>query len=342
MAIITDADFRKALKGGLDGVYFFFGAEDYLKLHALRSAREAVCPDPSLEFFNDIKIDGSEFDPSSLVNALPTLPVMAEKKLIEITSLDLGTMKKAELDALLACLSEAADYDFNVIILSAVADGIDEGYLPKYPSPMLKKIMQHATPVHFPRSSPAQLSRWVQKHFAHNGIEADPALCSDLIDFCGKDMFVLSNETDKLSWFLLSHGRTRLLRGDMENVSIPDTGYDAFAFANAITARRRADALTVLAEMKRRRIEPTLIMGEIIKTFCDMLNIRLLADDGLSPRDIGEKLGKMHEYKVKLILRDTPSAERVRELLLLCERTDAALKLSAQGYMPIEQLICSI
>ena len=169
MEIMTDADFRKALKTQLEGVYFFFGEEDYLKLHALRSAREAVCPDPSLEFFNDIKIDCSEFDPSALANAIPTLPVMADKKLIELTGINFTVMKKSDVDALFSSLSEAADYDFNVIIIVAVADGFDEGYLPRSPSASLKKISQYATPVNFPRSTPAMLSRWLQKHFAHNG-----------------------------------------------------------------------------------------------------------------------------------------------------------------------------
>ncbi len=343
MDILAELDFRKSIKDAPSGTFFFFGAEDYLKLHALRAAREAVCPDPSLEFFNDIKIDGSSFELSALINSLPTLPVMADKKLIEVTGIDLRSMKKSDLDALFSVLAEAAEYDFNVLILSTVADGVDEGYLPKNPSATLKRFDTLATLVQFPRSNPAQLSRWVGRHFAHNGIEADPAFCNALIEHCGKDMFILSNETDKLSWFLLSSGRTRPELFDIENVTVADTGYDTFEFANALTARRRADALSVLYEMKRRRIEPTVIMGEIISTFCQMLSIRLLADDGLAPRDIGQKLGRVHEYKVKLMLASTPSADRVRELIALCKRADAAVKLSSGGgYMPIEQLICSL
>ena len=342
MNIITDADFRKNLKSGLQGCFFFFGAEDYLKLHALRAVREAVCPDPSLEFFNNIKIDGSEYNPDAFANALPTLPVMADQKLIEITGINLSTMKKSDLDAFFATLEEAREYDFNIIIISAVADGVDEGYLPKKPSAVLRRLCQYLTPVHFARSTPVMLARWVQKHFAHNGIEASPELCSAIVDYCGKDMFVLSNETDKLSWFLLSNGRARLERADINTVCIPDTGYDTFAFANALSSQNRADALKILAEMQRRRIDPTLVMGEIIKTFCELLNTRILSDDGLSPKDIGARLGGMHEYPVKLLLANGVGAPRLRALLELCAKADTALKLSPQGYIAIEQLICSI
>ena len=342
MQIITDADFRRALKGDISGGFLFFGDEDYLKLHALRSAREAVCPDPSLEIFNDIRIDGSEFDPAALANALPTLPVMADKKLIEVTGLDMSGVKKTDADALFEILEEAADYDFNIIVISAISGGIDEGYLPKRPSKMLNAFGKYLTPVHFPRSTPAMLTKWVARHFAHNGIEADTGLCSALIDYCGKDMFILANETDKLSWYLHSAGRTRLESADVGRVCIPDTGYDTFAFANAVSARRRAEALNILAEMQRRRIEPTLVMGEITATFCNMLSARMLADDGLSPADIGKKLGNMHEYKVKLMLGCGLGVDKLRALLELCAEADRALKNSSSaGYIPIERLICS-
>ena len=341
MNIITDADFRKSLKDGLDGIYFFYGEEDYLKLHALSSARQSVCPDPSLEFFNDIKIDASEFDPAALANALPTMPVMAEKKLIEMTGLNLLSLKKAESDAFFSLLSEAADYDSNVLIVVAAADGFDEGYFPRSPSASLKKIAELATVVRFPRSTPAMLSRWVQRHFAADGIEADPVLCNAVVDFCGKDMFILSGEIDKLSCYLLAHGRTRLEQKDIAEICIPDTGYDNFALTNAISERRRADALTIIAEMQRRRIDPTAVMGEIIKTFDEMLRLRLLCDDGVPQKDISARL-KMHEYKMKRYLATGISADRLRELLRLCAEADAAIKSSQQGYMPIERLICAI
>ena len=73
-----------------------------------------------------------------------------------------------------------------------------------------------------------------------------------------------------------------------------------------------------------------------------MLNTRMLSDDGLSPKSIGERLGGMHEYKVKLLLANRVGVPRLRHLLELCEKADTAIKLSPQGYIAIEHLICSI
>ena len=342
MQIISESDFRKSLKGDISGGFFFYGSEDYLKNHALKCAREAVCPDPSLEFFNNVRIDGTGFEPSALAAALPTLPVMADKKLIEITRLNMNAMKKNEFDELCAVLEEAAEYDFNIIIISVIAGGVDEGYSLKKPSKTLTAIGKYITPVYFPQSTPSMLNKWVARHFAHNGIEADPAFCAALVDYCGKDMFILSGETDKISWYLHASGRTRAEKSDIPKLCVPDTGYDTFAFANAISARRRADALNILSEMQRRRIEPTMVLGEITATFCNMLTVRLLADDGLSVSDIAKNAG-IHEFKVGLILDAGVGAERLRTLLSLCAEADRAIKNSyTSGYMPIERLICNI
>ena len=109
----------------------------------------------------------------------------------------------------------------------------------------------------FEKSSPAMLARWVGRHFEANGVAADPMLCRRLVDYCGTDMYRLSSETDKLSWYTLAAGKTSASPADIERVNIADTDYDSFAFANAVMENRSADALRILAEMKRRRIEPS-------------------------------------------------------------------------------------
>ena len=107
-------------------------------------------------------------------------------------------------------------------------------------------------------------------------------------------------------------------------------------------ANKKNEALEVLSEMKRRRIEPTVILSEITGAFCDMLSVKLLTADGLMPADIAARL-KIHEYKVKLCLRAASDTERVRHAVGLCTEADSALKLSSSpGYTVIEKLVCSL
>ena len=54
MEIITNADFNKKIKENPDGNYLFYGEEDYLKSHAIKSLKDAMGIDEALEIFNSV------------------------------------------------------------------------------------------------------------------------------------------------------------------------------------------------------------------------------------------------------------------------------------------------
>ena len=75
--ILKESDFRKEIKTAPRTAYLFFGDEDYLKLSAVRLAREALCPDPSFSVFNEMRLDATDFTADRLVDALMPMPMMA-------------------------------------------------------------------------------------------------------------------------------------------------------------------------------------------------------------------------------------------------------------------------
>ena len=90
MNMIKEADFRKAIKSEPDKAYLFFGDEDYMKSFAVTTARDAIVPDPSFAFFNEIKLDSFSYSPEALTDALMPLPMMADRKLILLSGLRIG------------------------------------------------------------------------------------------------------------------------------------------------------------------------------------------------------------------------------------------------------------
>ncbi len=339
--IMTESDFRKSIVKSPARGYLFFGDEDYLKAFALKTAREAICPDPSLAPFNDVKLEGLDLTPDILLGAITTLPMMSERKLVEVSGMNFSELRGNKFDEFCKVLFLLEEYDYNTVILCVPAGGIDAGQLPKKPSAALKKLSEYLVPVHFSASTPLMLSRWAARHFNANGVRADAAVCSTLVDYCGTDMHRLAAETDKLSWYALANGRDEVFPDDIKRVAIADTSYDTFAMTNAVMDNNKGTALSVLSEMKRKRIEPTVIMGEVIRVFCDMLTVKTMTDEGLTAGEIASKL-RIHEYRVKLCLRSGASRERLRRIVDLCADADAALKLSPQGYTAIERLICSL
>ena len=344
MQIIKEADFRKEIKVKPACGYLFYGDEDYMKGFAIKQAIEAIAPDPSFAFFNELRFDALSYTPEALLDALMPLPMMAERKIIIVTGLDLNAMSKSrsrDIEDLCSVLSQLEDYEYNTVIISVASDRFDPGSNPKRPSALLNKLGEYLTPVNFEKNTPARLSAWVGKHFEHNGVTATPDVCALLIERCGREMFILANEAEKVSYFVLYSGRSAVTREDVISVATPAAEYDAFALTNAIGARRRDEALDILRDLKLRRVEPIVILGQIASTVCDMASIATLKNDGLTAAEISSAL-KMHEFRVSMMLKSCPRLDICQKMLIRCNDADLEMKSSWEGYSVIEKLICTI
>lgn len=342
MNIIKEADFRKAIKSGLSGGYIFVGEEDYLKSFCTKEAKKAICTDEIYDLFNYTKLSSDEFKGSDLLSAISATPMMSEKRLVVVDGVDFIKMKAAQFEDLCDVLSQLEDYNSTVLIISVTSGNILEGVLPKRPTAQLQKLNEYLTVVNFESSSPAKLSAWVKKHFEHNNIDATVELCSKLVEYCGKNMFSLANEIDKLSFYLLYKGRKTLTEQDIYHVAIGSIEYSAFTFSNCIMDGNINFALDILGDMKKNKIEPVNILGEISRIYTELYSVKKLRGSGCSSAEIS-KILKIHEYKVSLLQRavERVSPELLSQIIGKCKEADAAIKLSPQGYIAIERLVCS-
>ncbi|MBE6538428.1 MAG: DNA polymerase III subunit delta [Ruminococcaceae bacterium] len=344
MQIISDAEFRKQLKGELGTAYLFYGEEDYLKSHALSLAANTLCPDPSFALFNSLKLDMLDYSPEKLADMLMPLPMMADKKLITLTGFDFGAMRQSEVDELCDTLTMLDEYDYNTVIICVASGCIDEGYSMTKPSSIIRKLSEFIVPVRFEKSTPQKLATWALKHFEHGGVKIGTDALSFFIEYCGSGMYRLANEIDKLCAYVLYSGRDTVTKEDIREVTVADTEFDTFALAGAIMEGRNSDALSVLDFLRFKRTDPLLIFGEISKTICDLLLVKRLVDDGHTYVDIG-KAKIMNEYKAKLYVASSAklSYPRLYRKIELCTEADRILKTAnlSDGYSAIEMLICS-
>lgn len=342
-AIITNEEYRREIGQAAGRAFLFFGAEDYLKLAALRDTRAALCPEPAMAFFNDVTIDFINYTPEKLLDAMSAPPMMTDAKLIVLRDFDFGTMKGNEIDTLLETISRLDEFDYSCVIVYAAEGMVDEGLIPKRPSAMIKRLAEVLTPVHFVAPSDARLARWAGKHFSHHGVSATPDVCTALIDYAGKTMFILANEIEKLCAFVKEHGRSEITIADIRHVAVPAVLPDAFALSNAILEGNAKAALDALSVLKFQRVEPSMILGEIARIFADLQGVRVLLDAGKSAKEIGTVL-KIHEFKVGILARSlsrtTPA--RFARIVELVAATDVQLKNTYADYAPLERLIAAL
>ncbi len=340
--ILKDADFRKEIKSAPASGYLLFGEEDYLKTISVDFARQTLCPDDTSRAFNEIVLDALDYTPERLLDALATLPMLAERKVIVLRGLNFSSMRSAELDALCRVLSELSTYDYNTLLIPVGADAMDLGFLPKRPSALLTKLSGMLRLVQYERCTPAKLNGWVARHFTHNGVVASGEICGKVIDVCGRNMYTLAGEIDKISYYTLAHDRREVREEDLSAVACVTLEFDTFAFTNALTERNASLALSILSDLKFRRTEPTIILGEVISVSCSMLAIRRMANEGKTVPEMAKALS-MHEFKVGLYAKSVArrSVDELQTTLAACAEADRALKLSPQnGYLILERLIC--
>lgn len=333
--------FKQSLKdASFGGVYVFAGEEDYLVRYYLKSLREAVSPDDTFAIFNNPTFDGSEIDFSAIAEAIKSPPMMADFKLIEWRHADLTRLGESGMESLGEIVEMCKEYPYSLVAFTADEDGLDFG-TPKKPSAFIKKFDNSINILRFERSTENQLYAWLKKHFDSHGVTVGLETVKALVFRSGRSMDVLANEVEKLSALAKARGKDIVTPDDVNEVASSTPECDTFALSNAILDRNRQKAYLALEEMKLRRVDPTIIMGMIAKTYDDLSAVAHLLDEGRGAKEINEVL-KMNEYKLKIYISAAKryGCERIGEILRSLSQTDAGSKYGGvTGYTAVELFI---
>ena len=340
---MTAAELKTELKHGhFARLFIFAGEEDYLKRHYIGELRRAIIEDETLAVFNHTVGEGEEIDFSLLKDALEAPPMMADYKLIEWHLCDIDHMKEAEIKELQALAERCREIGWGCIVIRADKAHFDLGTLPKRPSKRYKEISAFADIVEFPRSTEPQLVAWIERHFAHDGIAVSPDVCRAIIARAGHSMDTLSNEIEKLICTQKAKGRNVLSPCDLEGVLSATAEEDAFALTNAILSHDAETAYAQLLDLRRRRVDPLIVLGSVSRLYGELVSICRLRDEGLSPAEISKML-KIHEYPLSLRLRALQGKEADESVRALsaCRALDTAKKTNGgmDIYVGLDRLI---
>ena len=333
---MTISELDKAIKVNMRGAYLFYGEEEYLKRRYREKIRATLLEDDALAPFNHALIS----DLSMLATEIQTLPMMADRRLVEVEDVNFSKLNKDSTEALVSLLQNPED----TVVLFYTREGEFNPGTAKKPSEIYKKLDGTVQLVEFAKQAPNRLSTWAAKHFASHGVFATPDLCHALIERSGTDMNVLANEIAKLSAYALAHGEKEIKREMLEKVVTAYRESGAFDFVNAIMEGNTRRAFALFTDMKRRREKPVEILASISRVIAELKTVKSLSDAGLSPAEIVSAT-KMKEYSVKLRLSAlrTRSAASLDRAVMLCYETDVKLKSrSVDKYFLIEKLILDL
>ena len=336
---MKETELKSHIKNGASGGYLFFGDEDYMKSKYAVQLKNSVSGGDFAEYNTSI-IEGTEYTPEFLLDSATSVPFVSEKKFVMLRDISFSALREKGTETFLALLERIVQVDYTVFVLYMSKGAFDFGTLPSRPSSIYKKLTEYLKPVQFDYPTPAKLRTWVERHFSANHISVPPEAVNKLIDNCGRDMWTLSGEIDKLCNYVLAHGKNNVDMSDLENVSSKTLPDDAFAIANAVLDGDRIRAFDALRVQKLQKEEPIFVLSSISKVWIDLAQIKILAENGNSVGEIASKL-KMHEYRTGLYYKAAAkiSRDRLEKIISLCRETDMLLKSSTLGFTAIERLI---
>ena len=326
--------------GSLSGVYIFGGEENYLVKYYLKLLSDAASGDEAFAVFNSVAFEGDEVDFEELAEAVKSPPMMADYKMIVWKRADFSAMKEKSLEALEELCGLVSEYPWAVVAFSAKDEGLDFG-TPKRPSSFIKRLGARINILHFEKSTENQLYAWLKKHFDSRGVGVTLDTLKSLVFRSGKSMEVLASEVEKLSSLALARGLSTVGVSEVEEVATSSPECDTFALSTAITERNRALMFDALMDMRSKRIDPTVIMGMMARTYSELLTVALLLEDGVGMADI-EAILKINPYRLKHLAPAAKryGAQRLSQIVESLSRVDAGAKFGGiVGYTAIELFV---
>lgn len=328
----------------LGGCYLFCGEEDYLKRRFRDDIRAAVLGDGAFAAFDHAVFDGSDVSVADVLDAAKAAPFSGERRLVEWNHLPYESLRADEKEALARlCAAVADECPQTVLLLICGAADFVPG-TDKRPGEGVRRLSERCEIVRFDKSEEGPLLGWMARHFAHGGVRAGADVCRALLSRCGRSMEHLDAEIDKLVCYVRFAGRDTASVEDVDRVCSAYEENDAFALTNALLAGDVAGAFRAMDELRRRRVEPTLVLGQLSRFFCDLCAVSALLAEGKSREDLAAAL-RMHSYKAGLYVR---GARRMgdaacRRALDECRATDLYVKsVYADAYEQIEKLLVRV
>lgn len=338
---MTVSELVAEIKKGVSGAYFFWGDEEYLKNFYIGRIRHAVLgEDETLSSFNHYTVKWGEDTAEDLEDALTAVPMMAERTLVEVYC----DFTKIKDHAEFADMLSIFDGSSSVLVVIAPADGFDAGNVAKKKQSEAYKIYSKIMkPVEFAAQTPTELKRWIVRRFSRDYLSVGGETLEFIVNRCGRDMFILSGELDKIVAAALQRGIQLIDEELVAEVTVSSEEDDAFALANAILNGDRKRALHELAACKRRQEKAPAVLGSVSKAVCDMLTVSILLHNGMDKAEIAKKM-KMHEYRTGLYINAVRDIDPGKLLAAAnrCREADVLLKSTRLDYIALERFICTI
>ena len=212
-------------------VYYFFGAEDYLKDEMLRQLMEAAV-DPATRDFNLETSRAGDLDGETLGSLLGTPPMMAERRMVVVR--DIANLRKDARRVLEQYLERPAK---DLVLVLVAASGAKDDRI----------LLERTSAIDFEPLSGSRVPKWITYYATHDlKCEITPEAVSLLQSAVGTELAQLKIELDKLASFVMGGDRSVIDENAVSAIVGVQRGETLGDLLDAVASRNAARALDLL------------------------------------------------------------------------------------------------
>jgi DNA polymerase-3 subunit delta len=326
---VTGDELRRELDAGtLRPAYLLSGEEALVRDDALERIRESVLADGPADFNFD-RLEGDATSPGALLDALRTLPVMAQRRLVVLREPQgQGRARKAN-EVLLEAIAEGVSSlgEESSTVLVVVASKVDR---------RARWVKAFGAPAAEVRCDPPKGQRevvaFVRNEAKRQGVAFERGAAELLAERTGPQLLMLRQEISKLA--LLAGEGHEISRSHVASGTCDVAEEPIWDLTDAIGAGRTSDAMVVLTKLLRSGAAPPLVLGALVSHFRRLLRVSAGAAVPGPPFVVKKLETQARRY----------SQGRLASCLRAIHETDTALKGagSLRPEMALERLVLGL
>jgi len=333
------------IQGEAKVLHVFIGEDDFSIRQALEEIKKTIGGDTAL-LTNTTVLDGRQVTIGQLRNACETVPFLSEKRLVIIEGL-LGRFEPAG-----RTVKKKANHQSGEDDIKAFSDGMKQ--LPEFTelvllngktggnNPLLRELMTITKVRSFPSLKDSQLRQWITQRVAGAGSSISPQAVNSLVGFVGNDLWLMSNEIEKLSVY--AAGRS-IEEDDVKALVSNAREAGVFAMVDAIIELRASKAQELLQQLLRQGVAPVQLLVMISRQIRIIFQIKELRKLKKTRAEIQKKLGLTSDFVLRKAWEqsDKYSSVRLREVYHRLLETDLSIKTGKyDGDLALDILIADL
>lgn len=317
------------------GLFLLTGPDDYLREQVLERLRQDLL-DPGFAEFNHRKIlCTASTRPAPLVNALADLPMMTDRRLVEIHEAQALNAEVAR--ALVAPLEEAVRSGSTVVALAWRPAARGGGA-----SPLKEAAARLGVQVECSLAE-ADRAEWVRSALDRLGVQAEPSAVGELLQRTGSDLRHLASQLEKLSLYAGTGGRVTV--DDVRRVVLRSTEVKTWELTAAIGKRNLRGAVALVETLLEDGEAPGGLLSYLNSYLRSLAQVQALAArHGSSPATLAREIPGKKEFQVRQALEElrTWAPSELRLAFDMLVRADLRIKTGADPRLVLELFLIQL